>query len=157
MDRRDVLKGVVAAVAVAAVQRSGVAQAAEPEWPGVVYTAEKPGKWAGKAAGHLPKIAVNGQEVTITTTHGMSEAHFIVRHTLVLADGTVAGEKVFTPKDEKAVSTHQLPQGYKGVFYATSFCNMHDLWVRGAGPLAQICGTAERLQAQGNARLSPTR
>jgi len=38
-----------------------------------------------------------------------------------------------------------------------SSCEPCPMWVRGAGPLAQICGTAERLQVTEYAGLSPTR
>lgn len=129
MDRRDVLKGAVATVAVALVSGNRIALAANRQWPGVVYTVEAQGKWNGKAGSHAPQITVKGNQVTITNKHPMTEAHFIVRHTLVLEDGTVVGEKTFTPKDAVAESTHTLPDGYKGVYYATSFCNMHDFWL----------------------------
>jgi len=59
----------------------------------------------------------------------MSPAHYIVRHTLVLEDGTVAGAETFEPTAAEARSTHVLPAGYSGRIYATSFCNRHDLWV----------------------------
>jgi len=59
----------------------------------------------------------------------MSAIHYIVRHTLVTADGTVLGEHTFSGSDEKAVSTVTLPDGFSGKLIATSFCNLHDLWV----------------------------
>jgi superoxide reductase len=34
----------------------------------------------------------------------------------------------FTPKD-KPVSAYTLPAGYAGKVCATSFCNLHDLWL----------------------------
>jgi superoxide reductase len=43
-------------------------------------------------------------------------------------NGTVVGAKVFTPKD-KPVSAYTLPAGYAGKVCATSFCNLHDLWL----------------------------
>ena len=81
-----------------------------------------------KVGSHAPVVTVVGSKVTVETRHGMSEAHFIIRHTLVLADGTVVGGKPFTAKD-KPVSTYTLPPGYKGTLYATSFCNLHDFWL----------------------------
>lgn len=95
---------------------------------GIVYTKENPGKWAKKVGGHLPEIVIEGKKVTITTDHGMSAKHFIVRHTLVSKDGEVIGEKTFTPDDD-AVSSYTLPEGYTGKLYATSFCNKHDFWL----------------------------
>jgi superoxide reductase len=59
----------------------------------------------------------------------MTEKHFIVRHTLVAPDGTVLGEKTFTPAEAKAESSFELPKGQGGTLYATSFCNLHDFWL----------------------------
>jgi superoxide reductase len=96
---------------------------------GIVYTAENPGKWFRKVKGHLPKIEVEGRQVTITTDHVMGEDHYIVRQTLVSEDGKVLGEKVFSPVDDDPISTFELPEGYASKLYATSFCNKHDLWI----------------------------
>ena len=96
---------------------------------GVFYTKENPGKWAKKAKGHAPEVKVDGMKVTITTNHGMFKMHYIVRHTLVSANGNVIGEKVFYPTDPKPVSTFELPGGAGSKFYATSFCNLHDFWI----------------------------
>ncbi|MEK8015947.1 MAG: desulfoferrodoxin family protein, partial [Candidatus Parabeggiatoa sp.] len=94
----------------------------------IVYTADDPGQWAKKVGGHLPKVSIQGKTVTITTDHPMMKYHYIVRHTLVSEEGTVIGGKVFQPEDE-AVSQFELPEGHGSKFYATSFCNKHDLWV----------------------------
>jgi superoxide reductase len=94
----------------------------------LVYSANNPGVHQAIQGTHLPKIEVQGSQVKVTTPHGSSEPHFIVRHTLLLADGTLVGAKAFTPKD-KPVSEYTLPPGYKGKVYATSFCNLHDLWL----------------------------
>jgi len=106
------------------------ASAASQPFTGIIYTPSNPGKWSEKAGSHAPQIGIAGRQVTITTPHPMSQDHYIVRHTLVLNDGTVVGAKTFFPgKDTKAVSTFTLPADYKAVWYATSFCNLHDLWV----------------------------
>jgi len=106
------------------------ASAASHSFSGIVYTKSNPGKWREKVGSHAPQISIAGRTVTITTAHPMSQEHFIVRHTLVLTDGTVVGEHTFyPPQDKKAVSTFELPAGYKSKFYATSFCNLHDFWV----------------------------
>jgi len=78
---------------------------------------------------HLPLVSVKDKKVTILTKHPMSEKHYIVRHTLVAADGTVLGEKTIYPTDKKAESDYELPDGHGSVLYATSFCNKHDFWV----------------------------
>ena len=128
-DRRNFLKLSVAAASATLLSASPGRAAAQSEcYPGVIYTATAPGKWAKKVGSHAPVITVNGQSVTVETRHGMSPSHYIVRHTLVLADGTVVGAKTFSP-DDKPVSTHTLPAGYKGVIRATSFCNLHDFWL----------------------------
>jgi superoxide reductase len=98
-------------------------------YTGIVYTAKNPGKWEKKVSDHLPQVAVEGKKVTIQTDHSMSEKHYIVRHTLVSADGKFIGGKVFYPSDKKAVSSYELSEDYGKMLYATSFCNKHDLWV----------------------------
>ena len=128
--RRMFLEGSL--VTVSATVLPGVRNAGSSVQPygGIIYTKENPGKWREKISSHAPQISVEGRKVTITTPHPMSQGHYIVRHTLVLKDGSVAGEKTFFPvKDTKAVSTFELPEGYTSSFYATSFCNLHDLWV----------------------------
>ncbi|HHD64836.1 MAG TPA: twin-arginine translocation signal domain-containing protein [Desulfobulbaceae bacterium] len=128
-DRRAFLKtSAVAFSALALSRTSPVIASGGGGYIGIVYTKDNPGKWAKKVASHAPVVNVVGSKVTVETKHGMSEAHFIVRHTLVLADGVVVGAKTFTAKD-KPVSTYTLPQGYKGTLYATSFCNLHDFWL----------------------------
>jgi len=128
-DRRTFLKTSAVTVSALALSVAGSALASGgAKYIGVVYTKDNPGKWAKKVGSHAPVVTVNGSDVTLETKHGMSEAHFIVRHTLVLADGTVVGAKTFTAKD-KPVSAYTLPQGYKGTLYATSFCNLHDFWL----------------------------
>ncbi len=100
-----------------------------PSFPsGLIYTRDKPGKWAKKVESHIPNVQVAGKKVTITTDHGMSEKHYIVRHTLVSSEGEVLGEKTFSPTDGEAVSVFEV-EGEHAALYATSFCNKHDFWV----------------------------
>jgi superoxide reductase len=130
MDRRSFLAS-SAGVAVVAVSLANNAQAAEVAalpTVNVIYTKDNAGRWEAKNGSHLPKIEIAGSKVTITTPHASSEAHFIVRHTLLLANGTVLGAKTFTAADTP-VSEYTLPDGYKGKIFATSFCNQHDLWL----------------------------
>lgn len=128
--RRIFLGGSIAAVSTAVLPGVKTAQGSIQRFDGIIYTKENPGKWKGKEGSHAPQVSVAGRKVTITTPHPMTQGHHIVRHTLVLKDGSVAGGKTFFPvQDTKAVSTFELPEGYKSSFYATSFCNLHDLWV----------------------------
>lgn len=129
-DRRTFLKGGLVAASALAVSSVNIASASSAKpYTNVVYTGSNPGKWDKKVGSHLPSITVEGNKVTLFTKHGMSEKHFIVRHTLVLGDGTVIGAKVFSGTDKEARSSFELPAGYKGKVYATSFCNLHDFWV----------------------------
>lgn len=106
------------------------ASAASQPFPGIIYTSSHPGMWSEKAGSHVPLLKISGKQVTVTTPHPMSQDHYIVRHTLVLKDGTVAGAHTFSPaKDTIAASTMSVPAEYCGIIYVTSFCNLHDLWV----------------------------
>jgi len=131
-DRRDFLKGGIVAASALVVGSVNFANAAAVPYTNVVYTAANPGKWDKKVGSHLPSITVEGSKVTLFTKHGMAKKHFIVRHTLVLEDGTVVGGKVFSGSDAEAKSTFELPAGYKGKIFGTSLCNLHDFWVNEA-------------------------
>ncbi len=135
MKRRDFLKASLLGLGSMALVKGGEVFAGGKKksckvdtFTNIIYTQNNPGKWAKKVGSHAPVITVKGDKVVVETKHLMSEKHFIVRHTLVLEDGTVLGAKTFTPKD-KPVSEYTLPKGYKGKIYATSFCNLHDFWL----------------------------
>jgi len=128
--RRSFLDGVLYATPLLALGGTRVVAAADQSYAGIVYSREHPGKWGTKVESHVPLVTVEGRKVTVTTAHPMSQDHYIVRHTLVLENGTVAGEKTYFPaQDSKAAATFEIPSGYKGKCSATSFCNLHDLWV----------------------------
>jgi len=127
--RRDFIKASVAMTAGAIATRVAPASAGGASFPqGIIYTKDQPGKWAKKVGSHAPIVTVDGDKVTIETKHGMSEKHYIVRHTLVSAGGEVLGDKTFRPSDDEAVSDYEVKAG-AGTLYATSFCNKHDFWV----------------------------
>jgi len=127
--RRDFAKTALFGAAAAAALPAAVAHAAQPSTAdNVIFTKEDPGHWAGKEAAHVPVATVEGGVLTVKTPHPMSEAHFIVSHSVVLDGGKYLGRAVFTPKDQP-VSTHTLPAGYKGKVTVTSTCNLHDFWV----------------------------
>ncbi|MBC8554837.1 MAG: twin-arginine translocation signal domain-containing protein [Candidatus Brocadiales bacterium] len=136
-NRRTFLKSSLAVAAGFAVGHISPVSAGQTcSYPkGIVYTKQNPGKWSGKTGGHVPNVKAEGNKVTVTTTHGMSEAHYIVRHTLVSKCGKVLGEKTFSPSDTEAKSVFDLPETNSKFawdttkLYATSFCNKHDLWV----------------------------
>lgn len=101
----------------------------------IIYTKEKQGVWEGKAGGHVPLVDVkkagDSLVLNVETSHGMSEEHYIVRHTIVNACGQVLGAKTFHWKDDP-VSEHkiELPPGDKcKQLFVMSYCNLHDLWL----------------------------
>jgi len=128
MNRRNFIKSSVAVAATATVVGTGNVFASTSSTSGIVYSADDQGKWQGKNGSHAPQVHVNGSNVDVMTKHGMSAKHYIVRHTLVAADGKVLGSKTYAPTDKPA-TTFTLPAGYKGKLTATSFCNLHDLWI----------------------------
>ena len=130
--RREFLKSSVVAASILALGRALPVQASVDTLSGVIYTKDDPGKWGKKVGSHLPSITVEGSKVTLDTKHPMSAKHYIIRHTLVLEDGAVVGAKTFYPDVKKAVSSYELPAGYKGKIYGTSFCNLHDFWLNEA-------------------------
>ena len=128
MDRRTFLAGSAAAVVLTTLGSNAQATGTALPATNLIYTKDNPGRWDAKKGTHVPLVEVAGGKVKITTPHPMSEEHFIVRHALLFADGTVVGAKTFTPKD-MPVSEYDLPAGYKGAIFATSFCNQHDFWL----------------------------
>lgn len=128
-ERRDFLKGSLI-VAGAAVLGNAVQVQAETMFPkGLIYTKQSTGRWAGKEGAHVPVATVQGSMVTVKTPHPMTKEHYIVKHTLLTTDGKLLGEKIFTNTDAAAESSYTLPEGFKGTLWATSFCNIHDLWL----------------------------
>jgi len=127
-NRRDFFK--TTAIAASALAMSSVPRvfaASTIPYTNIIFTQNNPGRWAGKEGLHVPQVTVTGNTVSVVTKHPMSDEHFIVRHTLDLEDGTYVGSKTFTPAD-KPESIYELPADFKGKFYVTSFCNLHDFW-----------------------------
>ena len=135
MDRRNFMKASVLTTA-AGVVVPQVVLAEQPDMlssplaGGVFYTQAKPGRWAAKAPGHVPVVQASGAMVMVTTPHEMNGyTHYIVKHVLLDAKMNVLAEHAFDPtKDTAPVSEFKVGD-YKGVAYALSMCNKHDLWV----------------------------
>ncbi len=127
-DRRIFLKTAAAASLIAFTSVPLAFSAGTTEYTNIIFTKDNPGKWAGKEGIHVPQVTISGSKVDVVTNHPMSDAHFIVRHTLVLENGTFVGAATFTPAD-KPESSYELPAGYKGKIHVTSFCNLHDFWL----------------------------
>jgi superoxide reductase len=133
MERRHFVRNGLAAAASAAAAVSLVpasAQAAQDMGlTNIVFTEDDPGHFAKVAKLHVPMVEVSNGMLKVTTPHPMSEAHYIVSHTVVLEGGKFLGRKTFNWHD-KPVSQHQLPAGYKGKVMVTSTCNLHDWWLK---------------------------
>jgi superoxide reductase len=127
--RRDFLKGTLVLAGAVMIGSPGKIEAASTYPVGLIYTREAPGRWAGKEGSHAPKVTIAARVVTIVTPHPMTMKHFIVKHTLLTPEGQFIGEKIFTSFDPAAESSYVLPEGFKGPLWATSFCNIHDLWL----------------------------
>jgi superoxide reductase len=95
----------------------------------IVFTEENPGHWQSLAQLHVPNVSVSGNQLSIVTPHPITEAHYIVSHTVVLENGQFLDRKTFSWKDQPA-SKHTLPAGYSGKVTVTSTCNLHDFWVK---------------------------
>ena len=128
-ERREFLKGSLIVAGAMVLGNAIQVQAATMFPKGLIYTKESTGRWAGKEGAHAPVATVNGKMVTVKTPHPMTKEHYIVKHTLITTDGKLLGEKIFTNTDLAAESSYTLPDGFKGTLWATSFCNIHDLWV----------------------------
>ena len=131
MERRQFVRAALTASASAAAGAalSNPAEAASPATlTNVVFSEDDPGHFAAVKALHVPQVEVDAGSLKVTTPHPMSEAHYIVSHTVVLEDGTFVGRRTFTWHD-RPVSEHRLPAGYKGKVSVTSTCNLHDWWL----------------------------
>jgi superoxide reductase len=127
--RRNFLKGAVLCLGTGVMGSAVRVQAATVIPVGLIYTKDAPGRWAGREGSHAPKVTVEGGNVKVVTPHTMTEKHFIVKHTLMTGEGKFIGENTFAHRDPAAESSYELPGGFHGLLWATSFCNLHDLWL----------------------------
>ena len=99
----------------------------------IIYSAAHPGVWKGKEGSHIPAVDVkkSGDKLSlrVETKHGMSESHYIVRHTVVTDCGKVVGAKTFKWNDEPTSEYEFELDGKCKQFFVMSYCNLHDLWV----------------------------
>ena len=86
MQRREFAKStILGVVAAAAMPVASRAESAE-RYKNVVFTESDPGHWEEVEKLHIPETTVAAGKLTVKTPHPMSEAHYIVSHTVVLAD-----------------------------------------------------------------------
>ena len=95
-----------------------------------IRTANKPGPWGEKVAGHLPAVAVerNSKQLTVVTAHGMSDEHYITTLYVRNQDGIVIGLKEFSPTDTEPKAVFTYPKGTTKIS-VYSHCNKHDNWM----------------------------
>ncbi|MDF1881797.1 twin-arginine translocation signal domain-containing protein [Sulfurimonas sp. MAG313] len=127
-NRRNFMK--TSLVASAGIMAAVSTSMACPDQPKNIfaYSKDNEGRWKGKSGSHAPVIGTENSKITVETKHGMSERHYIVKHSIITAEGEVLGEHVFTKIDKKAISSYDI-KGKHEKLYALSFCNLHDLWV----------------------------
>jgi hypothetical protein len=81
-DSRDFLKTAALIASVLVVDSTTRALAADPAFTlNIIYTKDKPGKWASKGGSHAPEVTVNGSTGKVVTKHPMAKELFIVRPT----------------------------------------------------------------------------
>ena len=132
MERRHFVRATLAGAASAAVgvATSPAAHAASaPDLTNIVFTERDPGHFAKLEKLHLPMVEVADGKLTVRTPHPMTQAHYIVSHTVVLEGGRFLSRKTFD-WHQQPVSEHMLPAGYKGKVAVTSTCNLHDWWLK---------------------------
>lgn len=127
MKRRNLLAATLVGAGFALPRSAGAAPS--DAWTNVLFRESDLGHWAAVEKLHVPIVRVHDGKMTIRTPHPMTEPHYIVSHTVVLADGRFLDRKTFNWKDQP-VSEHSLPAGYRGTVIVTSTCNLHDLWVK---------------------------
>jgi superoxide reductase len=129
MERRTFLSSALAGAAGIAIAPRMAGAADKPDLTNVIFTETDPGHWKSVEKLHVPLVEIQGRQISVTTPHPMSEAHYIVSHTVVLEGGNLLGRKTFNWKDSPT-SKHELPAGYKGKITVTSTCNQHDWWLK---------------------------
>ena len=135
MKRREILGLAVSGAAGIFVPTLAIAANKDKEMAGgVFYTAENPGRWSKKVAGHLPSVDIKWQNgvanVVVMTAHGMdAHKHYIVKHVLRDEDYKFLDEHMFDPMVDKSAVSKFLLKGYSGKLHILSMCNKHDVWM----------------------------
>ncbi|PPC91035.1 MAG: hypothetical protein CTY34_05455 [Methylobacter sp.] len=137
MKRRDFIQLSASGLAVSLVSPARVnAETAKlpADTADIYYTKESTGRWASKAATHLPSIEVsksNGKiMLKVVTPHEMKGyEHYIVKHVLLDKSYKFLAEKMFNPMEDKTPVSEFTLDNYTGTLYALSMCNKHDLWL----------------------------
>ena len=137
MDRRNFIRLAVAGSATGIIAPKMVLAGTSDMAGGLYYTADAPGRWSKKVAGHLPNIDVSrsdaGISLHVVTSHGMTGyEHYIIKHIVLDSDFNFVAEKMFDPmKDKAPISDFDLGK-YSGPVHVLSVCNKHDSWLNSA-------------------------
>lgn len=136
MERRNFLQFGLAGISVGmAAPLTALAETAKiPVTADLIYSEQSQGRWAGKAATHLPTIELDKTggktTVNVVTAHEMKAyEHYIVKHVLLDKDFKFIAEHFFNPLEDKVARSVFTLENYQGTLYALSFCNKHDLWL----------------------------
>lgn len=98
---------------------------------GVYHTEDAFGRWNRKIAGlHLAVFEKQGDRLHVESHHPMvGYKHYIIKHELLDADFKFITEHRYNPmRDKKPQTTFDL-KGHKGLIYAMTICNVHDVWI----------------------------
>jgi len=102
---------------------------------GMFFTEDALGRWnKGTASHHVPQLekqTTGGKtQLHVAAAHPMDGLdHFIVKHQLLNQDLKFLQEHLFKPTVDKKPE-HVFDLGnHKGVVYAITVCNVHDVWV----------------------------
>jgi superoxide reductase len=103
---------------------------------GVYHTEDAFGRWnKGVAELHLPafekKVSGGATELHVQSDHHPMNpyAHYIVKHELLNADFRYMQEHPYDPTKDKVPAATFNIEGYRGIVYVLTFCNIHDLWL----------------------------
>ena len=98
-----------------------------------VNRADDEGVWPGKAATHVPAIVVDKARgtATVSSTHPMTEAHWLTTIYVRDQDGVVIHLIEFLARGADAATTatttFSIPSGTTSMT-AYAYCNLHDAW-----------------------------
>ena len=100
---------------------------------GEIFTADKPGKWAGKEGSHVPVAARNNEgSIDLKVPHVMNKGeieeddHWIEWVFATDAAGEVIACQKFAATDDEAKITFVHPEGKTLSIFG--YCNKHGLW-----------------------------
>uniref|UniRef100_A0A7S1L226 Desulfoferrodoxin ferrous iron-binding domain-containing protein n=1 Tax=Alexandrium catenella TaxID=2925 RepID=A0A7S1L226_ALECA len=92
-----------------------------------VLDASNEGRWAGKAAKHVPVIVwMGGGKISVSVPHGMESDHYISCIWIKDEADKVLDYRMLKPSDGAASADFTVPVGTTVI--AFNRCNQHDVW-----------------------------